>query len=487
MKNIRKDMPKSKNLSEQGEKFPGGDARIPEQIRRFKKSLVQGAWIRSGASMFMGFFALVAYWIQVFDFFSLIGICFSVLCLNLMNYLGLWIIKQLTRKKHLEYLGLSVNIAEVLAYTAIIYFAGGLNVSYLTVIYLALITAVGMLGTISWPFIVTGFCSFSFAAMVLLVYYQIIPVPHNFLNHNLPLNRQLFDVGIITLFLFLTAFINANISQMLQKGKKRLREKNQALEAAMERAQSSDRRKSEFLANMSHELRTPLNHIIGFTELVADKRIGVLNRQQEEYLQDVLQSSRHLLSLINDILDLSKVEAGKMNLEASEISLEVLLRDSLNMVKEKALKHRIALTPHLQNLPEAIRGDERKLKQILYNLLSNAVKFTPEGGRVELAARGRDGQGVEITVSDTGIGLAEADLERIFQPFEQGDNSASRKYQGTGLGLSLTKMMVELHGGRIWAESEGPKRGSRFHVLLPLQEKQNVEEAQPDIPAKEAA
>ena len=480
-------MTKPKKLSGPEEKFPGGDARIPEEIRRFKKNLVQGAWIRSGGSMFMGFFALVAYWIQVFDFFSLIGICISVLCLNLMNYLGLWIIKQLTRKKHLEYLGLSVNIAEVLAYTAIIYFAGGLNVSYLTVIYLALITAVGMLGTISWPFIVTGLCSFSFAAMVLLVYYQIIPVPHNFLNHNLPLNRQLFDVGIITLFLFLTAFINANTSQVLRKGRKRLREQNQALEAAMKRAQASDRRKSEFLANMSHELRTPLNHIIGFTELVADERIGALNRQQEEYLQDVLQSSRHLLSLINDILDLSKVEAGKMDLETSEIPLEGLLRDSLNMVKEEALKHRIALTPSFQEIPLAIRADERKLKQVLYNLLSNAIKFTPDGGAVLLTARGLNGQGVEITVKDSGIGLKQGELERIFQPFEQGDNSAGRKYQGTGLGLSLTKKMVEMHGGRIWAESEGPGRGSQFHVLLPLPEKQNAEDFHPGFPAEEAA
>ena len=222
---------------------------------------------------------------------------------------------------------------------------------------------------------------------------------------------------------------------------------------------------------MSHELRTPLNHIIGFTELVADQAVGPLNATQEEYLNDVLGSSRHLLSLINDILDLTKIEAGKMALEVSEFAFSAMLKNSLVMIKEKALKHRIKLETRFFELPPTIWADERKLKQILYNLLSNAVKFTPDGGTVELEARRRDGQGVEIVVSDNGIGLEETDLERIFHPFEQVDNSAGRRYQGTGLGLSLTKRMVELHGGRIWAESEGRDRGSRLHIYFPIDEK----------------
>jgi signal transduction histidine kinase len=235
-----------------------------------------------------------------------------------------------------------------------------------------------------------------------------------------------------------------------------------------QQAEAANRSKSEFLANMSHELRTPLNHIIGFNELVLDKNYGSLNDTQEEFLTDVLQSSRHLLSLINDVLDLAKVEAGKMELECSEIPLQTVLEGCLTMIKQKALKHRLRLSTRFQDIPPTLRADERKLKQILYNLLSNAVKFTPEGGTVQLEARSLNGQqSVEIAVCDSGIGLKEVDRERIFNPFEQGDSSASRKYQGTGLGLALTKKMVELHGGKIWAESDGTGRGSTFHLILP--------------------
>jgi signal transduction histidine kinase len=242
------------------------------------------------------------------------------------------------------------------------------------------------------------------------------------------------------------------------------------LRVAKETAEAANVAKSLFLANMSHELRTPLNHIIGFTELVTDRAVGPLNATQVEYLNDVLGSSRHLLSLINDILDLSKIEAGKMELEVSEIALQPLLENSLVMIKEKAMNHGIRIGTRFMEIPPILRADERKLKQIIYNLLSNAVKFVPDGGSVMLEARRVDRQGVQITVSDTGIGLPESDLERIFQPFEQGDNSHGRKYQGTGLGLSLTREMVELHGGRIWAESEGSGKGCHFHVLLPCRD-----------------
>jgi signal transduction histidine kinase len=237
----------------------------------------------------------------------------------------------------------------------------------------------------------------------------------------------------------------------------------------------------ENLANMSHELRTPLNHIIGFTELVVDKQVGPLNNVQDEYLNDVLVSSRHLLSLINEILDLSKVEAGKLDLQLCSVNLRKLLENSLTMIKENAFKHGIELSNYLNGIPDTITVDERKLKQIMYNLLSNAVKFTPKGGKISITTRtceinsalfstaaNNSNGGIEISVADTGIGLNSEDLDRIFTPFEQVENSNSCKFPGTGLGLSLTKSLVELHDGRIWAESEGKGKGSTFSFIIPV-------------------
>jgi signal transduction histidine kinase len=255
-------------------------------------------------------------------------------------------------------------------------------------------------------------------------------------------------------------------------------------------SENANRAKSEFLANMSHELRTPLNHIIGFTELITDRKVGDLNEIQEEYLNDVLESSRHLLSLINDILDLSKVEAGKVEVEASAVDVRTLLEQSSVLFREKALKHGINFSLDTDRVPETIWVDERKFKQIMYNLLSNAMKFTPDGGAVHVAAVRTEGyelptadhsepdarntpHGVtdafmKISVVDTGAGIDPEDQERIFNPFEQADGSTSRRYPGTGLGLPLTKQLVELHGGKIWVESEGEGKGSVFSFVIPV-------------------
>ena len=267
------------------------------------------------------------------------------------------------------------------------------------------------------------------------------------------------------------------------------------LKGAKQTAEIANRSKSEFLANMSHELRTPLNAVIGFNELLVDKHLGDLNEIQEEYLNDMLESSRHLLSLINDILDLSKVEAGKLEMSLSEFNLKELLSGSLVMVKEKAMKHGIQMGVNIDSAPETVVADERKLKQIMYNLLSNALKFTPDGGSVNLSAQqlmfrdgyvtSENGEKIEIpsfggsrhsvngafvlvSVVDTGIGIKQEDQLRIFDPFEQVENSASKKHQGTGLGLSLTHRLVELHKGKIWVESEGDGQGATFRFFIPI-------------------
>ena len=229
--------------------------------------------------------------------------------------------------------------------------------------------------------------------------------------------------------------------------------------------ETTSRHKSEFLANMSHELRTPLNAIIGFSEVLLERMFGELNPKQEEYLQDIMTSGRHLLSLINDILDLSKIEAGRMELELTKFDLPAAMENALTLVRGRAEAHAIALTPDVdQRLGEFV-ADERKLKQVLVNLLSNAVKFTPEGGRVDVRAAPADG-GVEISVSDTGIGIAPEDQEAIFEEFRQAGGDYTRKREGTGLGLSLARKFVELHGGRLWVKSE-MGNGSTFTFTLP--------------------
>jgi len=248
-----------------------------------------------------------------------------------------------------------------------------------------------------------------------------------------------------------------------------LLEKNVELENAKAVADKTNLAKSDFLANMSHELRTPLNSVIGFSEVLQDQLFGPINMKQQEYVSNILTSGKHLLSLINDILDLSKVESGKMELELSRFPLRESLETSLVMLREKALKEGVSLHLELDQLADiSISADQRKFKQILFNLLSNAIKFTPAHGTVVVNAA-RDGNFIEISVKDTGVGIKDEDIPKLFQTFTQLESVYTKKYEGTGLGLALTKKLVELHGGRIWVKSE-PAKGSIFTFNLPINE-----------------
>jgi GAF domain-containing protein/anti-sigma regulatory factor (Ser/Thr protein kinase) len=243
--------------------------------------------------------------------------------------------------------------------------------------------------------------------------------------------------------------------------------------------EAANRHKSEFLANMSHELRTPLTAIIGFSEVLSDKIFGELNDKQDEYMGDIVSSGRHLLSLINDILDLSKVEAGRMDLDCSKFDVPMAIENALILIRERATRHGIKVAHQIDERMGEIVGDERKFKQVLLNLLSNAVKFTPEGGRIDVDAA-LTNESVEISVSDTGCGIAPENQETIFEEFRQVGTDAAKKREGTGLGLTLTKKFVELHGGTIRVESVIGK-GSTFTFTLPLnRENVDVAENSPD-------
>lgn len=250
----------------------------------------------------------------------------------------------------------------------------------------------------------------------------------------------------------------------------KIKESTAELEVAMRNAQVANQAKSDFLASMSHELRTPLTSILGLSEVLQEEYFGKLNSKQKQYLNDIQESGQHLLLLINDILDIAKVEAGKMELELGPVVVKELLENSLIMIKEKAGKHNIKLdvdlAPEIKGLK--IQADERKLKQIIFNLLSNAVKFTPDGGRIQLGASCED-EKLAVAVTDTGIGISLEKQEKVFQEFYQVEAGLRDKTPGTGLGLPLSRRMVEMHGGEIWCESEGEGKGSRFVFTIPLE------------------
>ena len=268
------------------------------------------------------------------------------------------------------------------------------------------------------------------------------------------------EVGLVTTFADQAAIAIGNVNLFNE-----IRDQARQLEAVNADLEAANRHKSEFLANMSHELRTPLNAIIGFSDVLEQRMFGELNAQQIDYVRDISGSGRHLLGLVNEILDLAKVEAGRMELEPSEFALEETIRGAIAFVRERAAQHRIELATEVAPETGTLLADERKIRQVLLNLLSNAVKFTPDGGRVGVSCR-RDGGEVEVSVRDTGIGIGPEDLPKIFEEFQQVGGPSERAHEGTGLGLTLAKRFIELHGGRLWADSEVGK-GTTFTFRVP--------------------
>jgi signal transduction histidine kinase len=272
----------------------------------------------------------------------------------------------------------------------------------------------------------------------------------------------------------LVALENARLHAEAQRYIRQLLEQSRQLLGAKVAAEQASRAKSEFLAAMSHELRTPLNAVIGFSQLLANKTYGELNERQLQYLTTILSGGRHLRRLIDDVLDLAKVDAGHLTLVLTSVAVADELDEVVGVVESLAREKNITVTTEVKDVLPAINADRQRIQQVIYNLLSNAIKFTEPGGFIKVAVDVSEGAAhgegaLRITVTDTGVGIKAEDQARIFEAFEQVDSSYARDQGGTGLGLALTKKLVELHGGTISVASEGVKgRGSVLTVRLPI-------------------
>jgi len=455
----------------------------------------QAAKVRSIGGFIMWSTALTAYLLDVINFDNFAYASIAVLYMIFINPPALWILKRIKNTNFADFFTYFISVLEIIGITAIIHSFGGIEAAFLLPIYAAAIAYVGPMEAQKKPYIIALLINICFLSLLHLEHFGILRTIKVNPDYFMPWNYQLAIMTTAVPMFFIVAFISSYTVQLLKNNREKLSRQNEDLRLALIKANESERLKSEFLANISHELRTPLHAIIGFSDLLNNHYLGELNNKQKDSVKDINSSGKHLLAIINDLLDISKMEAGKMEIDISQTNLKMLLENSLNLFGSMTQNNGIKLLSDIVDCPEIIPADERMIRQVLYNLLSNATKFTPEGGSIKVSAHHlsrsnskwitKKGevlslplfneedkidcrQLVRISVADTGIGLKKEYMKLIFKPFVQVDGSKSRRYQGTGLGLSLSKQFIELHKGSIWVESEGEDKGCTFHFVIPV-------------------
>jgi signal transduction histidine kinase len=424
--------------------------------------------LRAGTAAVIWIFCLFAWIAGTVRTVNLQGVGISCAFILLTCVPSFFIVRRMGRGPGAKPFSVVDRLLVIVGYTGVVYSLGGIEAGYLIPLYALFTMYIGFASPWRLPFTTAIQCLVCFSFIVVGEHLGIIPSLKVGEAFHLEWNYQLAILGVTTGFLFASAFISSAAARLIDEGRNRLKERNAELVRARDRAQESDRKKSEFLANMSHELRTPLHHVIGFTELVMEDEEHRLDAAHRDSLDEVLSSAQHLLSLINEVLDTAKVEAGKVDLDPQMVELPEILRRGLAAGKQAAARRGIEVTSDFGAMPQQAWVDERKVLQVLFNLMDNAVKFTEPGGRVILRAREYAPGFLEVGVSDSGIGIRSDDMERIFLPFERAEDGPGARVPGTGLGLSLARKLVELHGGRLWAESQGEGRGSTFRLTLPI-------------------
>jgi signal transduction histidine kinase len=424
--------------------------------------------IRSGSSVVIWLFCLAAFLVGTVHAVNFKGVSIACAFVILTCVPSLFVMRRLPQGRPAMIASAFDRFLVIVGYTGVIYCLGGIEAGYLIPLYALFTMYVGFASPWRMPYTTAIQSIVCFSFVVAGEHYGILPSFTLDETFGLTWIYQLAILAVTAGFLFASAFISSAAARLIDESRERLRKQNEELERALDRAQESDRKKSEFLANMSHELRTPLNHVIGFTELVLQDTESRLQESQRELLEAVVSAAQHLLSLINEVLDTAKVEAGKVELERTDDDLSDLFHRSLAEVQQSAARRGILVSAEIGDIPARGWVDERRLLQVLSNLLENAVKYTPAGGRIVLCARELPRGAITVSVSDSGIGIRGADLERIFLPFERAEGEAGSCFEGTGLGLSLARRLIELHGGRIWAESAGEGKGATFVFTLPV-------------------